>query len=110
MSTIDMKFEFPELEWQQRDANKPYPLDCRVGEAVTTITEDTSKGLLLYAVTWEEHTRRFVVRVENPVLARWHAEVRARMLFIRLNCRKFRERKTGRTAPTPAVAKMESQS
>ena len=55
MSTIDMKFEFPELEWQQRDANKPYPLDCRVGEAVTTITEDTSKGLLLYAVTWEEH-------------------------------------------------------
>jgi len=75
----------PEPEWQLADVAKPYPLHCRVGEAVTTVTEDQSNGLSTYTVNWADGNRQFAIRhIKQPAMARCHAELRARMLFFKM--------------------------
>jgi len=73
------------IEWQQETANSKYPLHCRIGVAVTTIAEEQLFGQVCYAVSWVEGAHKLKIsNIANSCWARHHAEMRARMLFLKL--------------------------
>jgi hypothetical protein len=95
MNLNEVKSMFPELEWQRADASKPYPLRCRVGKGVTTITEDQSQGQSLFLVSWVDDTRQCAIRhIVSPAVARFHAELNARMLSLKLERKSIAQGKT----------------
>lgn len=86
MTISQIEAMFPPLEWRQTDPAHPYPLECHIGNAVTTITEDHTVGQPpVYNVTWEDGSRSYVVRNVQPVLVKSSAEFQARLLFQKLN-------------------------
>ncbi len=92
MNLTDMESSFPALEWHKKDPSKEYPIQCRVGEAVTTVQEMPSQ-MGWFVVSWSDGKREFLVKVPNLPLAKWTAEIRARLLYLQLQKGRARLRK-----------------